>query len=305
MNEEEYAPIVIFTYNRCEHTKKCIESLQKNKLAKYSDLYIFSDGAKNNEQIENVAEVRKYIDSIDKNNFKSITIFKSEKNKGLANSIISGVTEIINKYGKIIVIEDDLIVSPVFLNYMNDALTFYESDSQIWSISGFNIPIDIPKNYKKEVYISYRACSWGWATWKDRWNTIDWEISDYKEFSNNYLKRKKFNRGGRDLSRMLDNQMNKKINSWAIRWCYNQNSQNRYTVYPCISYVKNCGNDGTGTNCGNIDIYSEIKINNNNVKFEKLKPNRKVLKKFRNHYKIGKKETIIEYLMRFKVYKER
>lgn len=301
----KYAPIVVFTYNRLEHTKQCIESLEKNILAKESEIFIFSDGPKNEENIKKVDDVRNYIKNIEKGSFKNITIYESTNNKGLANSVISGVSKIIDLYGKVIVVEDDLILSPYFLNYMNNSLDYYRDHNSIWSISGFNIPIRIQKKYNKDVYLSYRASSWGWATWKDRWETIDWDVVDYESFKNSYIKRRKFNRGGKDLSRMLDAQMQGKINSWAIRWCYNQSKQNKYTVYPCKSYVKNCGNDGTGTNCGNIDIYKDVRINNEKINLEYVEPNRKILKKFRNHYAIGKKEMIKEYLIRFKLYEER
>src|SRR5699024_3409085 len=110
---------------------------------------------------------------------------KASTNKGLANSVISGVTKVIDKFGKVIVIEDDLISSTDFLSYMNNALEFYEMNKSIWSISGYNIPIDIPSNYKHDVYLSYRGCSWGWATWKNRWNQTDWSVKDYDAFKSN------------------------------------------------------------------------------------------------------------------------
>ncbi len=241
------APVVIFVYNRPEHTKKTIEALSKNVLAKETEVFIYCDAAKNEKSKERVEQVRDYVDSLSKRNyFKSINIIKAPSNKGLAKSVISGVNEIIVKYGKVIVVEDDLISSKDFLQYMNDALNYYESNSKIWSISGFNIPIEIPRDYISDVYLSYRGCSWGWATWSDRWEKVDWVVSDYDEFRRNYKLRQRFNRGGRDLSDMLDLQMQGKIDSWAIRWCYTQSKLDMLTVYPVNTRIKNIGLDGSG-----------------------------------------------------------
>ncbi len=280
------APVVIFVYNRPEHTKKTIEALAENYLAKESDVFIFSDAAKNEKSIANVQLTRKYIESIpDKNLFKSVEIIKASKNKGLANSVISGVTEIIGKFGKVIVVEDDLVTSKDFLQYMNGALEYYKNNESIWSISGYNIPIDIPSDYNHDVYLSYRGCSWGWATWQDRWSKVDWNVSDYNSFKSNKELRKKFNLGGRDMANMLDLQMEGKIDSWAIRWCYAQSKLNMYTVYPVQSRIKNTGLDGSGTHSGLTSHYDvNFKLDNGICKFEDLKMNSEISKKFQNHY---------------------
>ena len=280
------APVVIFVYNRPEHTKKTIEALAENYLAKETDVFIFSDAAKNEKATANVELTRKYIESVpDKNLFKSVEIIKASKNKGLANSVISGVTEIIGKFGKVIVVEDDLVSSKDFLRYMNGALEYYKNNESIWSISGYNIPIDIPSDYNHDVYLSYRGCSWGWATWQDRWSNVDWNVSDYNSFKSNKELRKKFNRGGRDMSNMLDLQMEGKIDSWAIRWCYAQSKLNMYTVYPVQSRIKNTGLDGSGTHSGLTNHYDvNFKIDNRICKFEDLKINPEISKKFQNHY---------------------
>ena len=175
------APIVLFVYNRLDHTQGVIETLSKNLLAKESELYVFSDAAKSENGLGKVNEVREYIrDDAWHGNFKEVTIIEAEKNKGLANSVIGGVTKIIHEYGKVIVVEDDLILSPYFLNYMNDALDYYQDDEKIWSISGYSFPMKSLKKYPHDIFYSYRGCSWGWATWNDRWNLVDWEVKDYQ-----------------------------------------------------------------------------------------------------------------------------
>ncbi|MGL4362385.1 MAG: glycosyltransferase [Cellulosilyticaceae bacterium] len=280
------APVVVFVYNRPEHTKKTIEALAENYLAKETSVFIFSDNAKNEKSIESVKATRKYIDSIsEKKFFKSVEIIKSHENRGLANSVINGVSEIIEKFGQVIVVEDDLISSRDFLEYMNRSLEFYRENQSIWSISGYNIPIKISSSYKHDVYLSYRGCSWGWATWSDRWKNVDWEVSDYKEFKTNKKLRKIFNRGGRDMAYMLDLQMNNRIDSWAIRWCYAQSKLNMYTVYPVKSRIKNIGLDGSGTHSG-ISNHYDVSFNRDNqiCNIEDIKINQKISKKFRNHY---------------------
>lgn len=288
------APVVVFVYDRPEHTIKTIEALADNYLAKETNIYFFSDAAKSKQSEENVALVRDYIDSLtERNYFKTINIEKAQQNRGLANSVITGVTQIIKKYGKIIVVEDDLVSSVDFLQYMNDALDYYESNNKIWSISGYNIPIEIPNNYKSEIYLSYRGCSWGWATWKDRWEEVDWDVSDYQEFKRNKKMRKKLNRGGRDMANMLDLQMHGTIDSWAIRWCYTQSKLDMYTVYPVISRIKNIGLDGTGTHNGLTTRYDSI-LNSDYKKcnFDYPELNAEILSSFRNYY-MSKLEYIL------------
>lgn len=280
------APVVVFVYNRPEHTRKTIESLAENYLAKETDVFIFSDAAKNEKSTENVEMTRKYIETVpNRNLFNSVEIIKAQKNKGLANSVINGVNEIIEKFGEVIVVEDDLVSSKDFLQYMNGALDYYKKNESIWSISGYNIPIDIPSDYNQDVYLSYRGCSWGWATWKDRWNKVDWTVSDYDSFKNNKELRKKFNLGGRDMSNMLDLQMQEKIDSWAIRWCYAQFKLDMYTVYPVKSRIKNTGLDGSGTHNGLTTHYNvNFKKDNEKCEFENVKINLEISKNFQNHY---------------------
>jgi hypothetical protein len=215
-----------------------VEALQKNYLAADSDLYIFSDAAKGEKDKKSVDEVRNYIQSV--NGFKSIIIFECVLNKGLANSIIEGVTEILKIHETVIVLEDDLISSPNFLNYMNQALDFYKDRGKVFSIAGYSLPIHNDES-KLDVYFTSRSSSWGWATWKDRWSTIDWEVKDYPAFKKNNSIRRSFNKMGSDMSQMLDRQMKGKINSWAIRWCYHQFKYDLHSVHPFVSKIENIG----------------------------------------------------------------
>lgn len=278
------ATIVLFVFNRPEHTQKTINALKRNKLVEESELFIFSDGEKSQEDKKQVQEVRKVITNI--NGFKNIEIFESEINKGLADSVINGVTKIISEYGRVIILEDDLITSENFLCYMNRALNFYEDNRNIWSISGYSLPINIPENYEYDIYLAYRASSWGWATWSDRWEKIDWEIKDFDNFINDKSKQRLFNRGGNDMTRMLKNQINGEIDSWAIRWCYNQFKEESYTIYPIKSKVKNIGMDGSGVHCG-VSNKHEVRLDSGDNKVEfsnNLELNKKILYNFKKHY---------------------
>lgn len=236
---KKYAPICLFTYNRLKETIRTIEALQNNRLAEESELFIFSDGSKDEFSKAKVLEVRKYINKV--KGFKKVTIFESKVNKGLAKSIIDGVSQIILEYRKVIVLEDDLISAPNFLEFMNEALNFYSDNNKVFSISGFTLDLPSLKRYNKDFYYGYRASSWGWGTWKNRWFDIDWDLKDYDSFINSKNLRKKFQRGGSDLPRMLSNQMEGKIDSWAVRWCYNQFKKNQLTVFPSKSKIMSIG----------------------------------------------------------------
>ena len=235
----ELAPVILFTYNRLEETEQTIEALKKNFLAPKSELFIFSDGPKNHETKDKVKIVRDYIKSID--GFKKITIFESKTNEGLANSIIKGVTKVVNEYGKVIVLEDDLLTTPNFLDFMNQALDFYQKNKKIISISGYTMSLPSLKNSSKDFYFGYRASSWGWGVWKDRWKVIDWDVNDYHNFIKDKQAVRDFKKGGSDMPRMLSKQIEGKIDSWAIKFCYHQFKNKMLTLFPTISKLESIG----------------------------------------------------------------
>jgi len=252
------APIVLFVYNRPWHTKQTIEALLKNTLASESELVIYSDAAKNETAEQAVKEVRKYIHSI--NDFKTITVVERDKNMGLADSIIDGVTSIVKRYGKVIVLEDDLVTSPYFLKFMNDALVAYQSEEKVFTVSGYS-GLKIPFEDERSLYLSHISSSWGWGTWSKEWNTIEWD----KGFCFEILRNKKLLKGfeakiGNNRIRMLKKQTQGKINSWAIRRLFNQLIQDKMTVFPRLSYVRNIGHDGSGVHCG-VDTSFDIALN--------------------------------------------
>ena len=244
------APIVLFVYNRPWHTKQTIKALQKNELASESELFIYSDAPKNKEVKEKVKEVREYIKTID--GFKKVTIIERDKNWGLANSIIDGVTKIVNEYGKIIVLEDDLVTSPYFLKFMNESLTMYGNEERVASIHGYMYPIEgLPNTF----FIRGADC-WGWATWKDRWDIFEPDGKKLLKYlqSQGLQKEADFD-GSYEFVRMLKDQIYGKNDSWAIRWYISSFLSNSLTLYPGISYVYNIGLDDSGTHCTKSESY--------------------------------------------------
>lgn len=237
-----FAPIALFTYNRADKTQRAVESLLMNVEAKDSDLFIFSDGAKNEKAIEGVEENRKYIHTI--SGFRSITIIEREKNWGLANSLIAGITDVINKYGRVIVVEDDLILSPYFLKFMNDGLEKYKDDDRVSSISGFLNPVG---EVNKPFFLRYFAC-WGWATWKRGWNLL---INDSRELLRRIRwKTNDFNIGGTGpFYGILYCDKVGLNDSWAVRFYASQFLAGKLQLFPSKTLVVQGGTDGSGTHC--------------------------------------------------------
>jgi len=277
------SPIVLFVYNRLDHAVKTVESLQKNILAMDSEIIVYSDAAKGGNDINQVNKVREYIKSI--KGFKKITIIEREKNLGLANSIIEGVTEIVNKYGKVIVLEDDLVTSPYFLNYMNEALEFYQHERDVYSITGFNFPLKITDNYMFGTYLYPRGSSKSWATWKNKWGKI--EFNETKIINKWGLSKIecKIEPYGKDLCRMFKSQLNHEINSWAIRFTVNQIMLDKFTAYPVESYIKDVGTD-SGTHASDVLPHKVVVSNKLLVNFAKQYDDnfRKLFEKYLRSY---------------------
>jgi putative methyltransferase (TIGR04325 family) len=240
-------PVVLFVYNRVVHTRRTVESLLGNPVSSNSDLIIFSDGPKNCDNFDDVQKVRDYISSIE--GFKSVKIFSSDINKGLAESIIYGVTDVLSDYESIIVLEDDMIVSPHFLTYMNDGLKQYQNDDRVISIHGYVYPIadELP-----ETFFLKGADCWGWATWRRGWNLFNLDGQFLLDELDRRKLRKKFDfNGSFNYSGMLQGQIKGSNDSWAVRWHASAFLANKLTLYPGRSLVHNIGNDSSGTHCGN------------------------------------------------------
>lgn len=243
--ETSLAPVCLFVYKRRAETELTIAALKGNYLANATDLIVFSDAAKTSKDAAAVAEVRLVLESI--TGFKSIRLIYRDKNFGLANSIISGVTEVMKSSGRAIVLEDDIVTAPNFLDFMNAALTFYKQHSRVFAVSAYSYPLSSTRNLQTDVSFSLRSYSWGWASWTDRWNLVDWSMGDYQDFASARSNKRCFNRGGSDLSSMLSKQMTGQVDSWMIRWVYTQHRHAMYDVFPTVSKVRNIGFTETAT----------------------------------------------------------
>lgn len=243
----KYAPIIVFAFNRLEPLKAMVASVLRNSEAAECDLFIFVDGARPHKDGEEhkVRAVGEYVKTIQ--GFKSVTTCFSDVNKGLGPSIIAGVTEVINRYGRAIVLEDDLILSQNCISFMNQGLDRYESESKVFSVCGYTNKIKVPKDYEFDSYFCTRSSSWGWATWADRWNSVDWELKDWDKY---LPMRHAFNKwGGSDCFGMLQGWKEGRNKSWAIRFCFAQFLQDKLSLFPVVSKINNNGFDGEGTNC--------------------------------------------------------
>jgi hypothetical protein len=290
-DEQKYAPLAIFVYNRLEHTKNLLSSLEKCTLCDQTDVFIFSDGVSNDWKTKEakVGQLRQYLTTYKKHHpFKSLTIIKRRHNLGLANSVIQGTTYVIKHYGKVIVLEDDLIVTKDFLLFMNEGLRYYEKHKRIWSICAHTELMEFPKSYKQDIYLALRAGSWGWATWENRWSRVDWEVKDYKCFMRNPIAKLLWKLGGSDRLAMLEKQMKGDLDSWAIRWEYAALKHHMYTVRPIHCRVRNCGLDGSGVHCGKSNVkQAELYDGDRLCKFKNVKPKFEILRECYRFYLSG------------------
>jgi Glycosyl transferase family 2 len=239
------SPIALFTYRRLEHTQRTIAALQTNHLADRSDLIIFSDGSKNETDIEDVTKVRDFLKTIE--GFRSVSIIHREQNIGLANSIIGGVTDVLRQYERIIVVEDDLVTSPHFLTYMNDGLETYANTQRVVSIHGYLLPVE---KQLPETFFRRGADCWGWGTWRRGWACFNPD----GQYLLDELKKRRLTYeldldGAFPFTEMLKGQIAGKNNSWAIRWHASAFLADKLTLYPGRSLVFNIGHDNSGTHC--------------------------------------------------------
>lgn len=279
------APVVLFVYKRPDHTRRTLESLARCEGAAVTDLWIFSDGPRSEGDAASVAQVRVVVRGA--RGFRSVKVIEAARNQGLAKSVIGGVGEVLASSHSCIVVEDDLELAPGFLVFLNRALDAYQDDPRVFTLSGYTPPWNrVPAEPPGSVWFAPRTCSWGWAVWKDRWDQVDWAVSDRSVFERDRKARKAFNRGGRDLSYFLKRQFDGTIDSWAVRMAWSQSRRGGLTLYPTRSFVDNRGLDGSGT-------HSQAQMNQGNdlslalvpqVWPRPTEPPRGLLRQFRRHY---------------------
>jgi hypothetical protein len=249
-----FSPIALFTFKRPEHTRRLLESLAKNPEFTKSQLFIYCDGARNEIEAIQVEETRVLLRNLIHPNK---TLIERDRNWGLANSVIEGVTELCKRFGRVIVIEDDLIVSPVFLNYLNVALIRYCDEPKVMQVSAHMFPVEI-QSQTDAVMLPFTS-SWGWATWDRAWKHFDPSMSGFEKLKTDSTLARKFDfDGGYPAFQMLNRQKVGKVDSWAIRWYLSVFLVEGLVLFPKQTLVMNDGFDGSGSNCKNPQLRSEV-----------------------------------------------
>jgi len=244
-NNMKNAPIAIFAYNRPECLRQVLDNLLKNSLASESDVIFYLDNAKRKENHERVNSVRKLAKDVE--GFKNVTIVEREYNFGMAKNNIDGISDVLEKYGRAIFLEDDNVVGEHFLEYANRSLDLYEKEENIGSICGYIFPID-HKGFPETIFLR-QTHSWAWATWNSKWSLFeeDGRIL-YSKLKNNKMLRAFDVDGAYPFSRMLKKQFRGHKESWSIRWYASLFLNNKLSLHPSRSLVKNIGCAGNGTN---------------------------------------------------------
>lgn len=256
IEDSNLAPIALFVFKRPEHTLQTLTALAANPEFLRSPLFIYCDGARNADESKDVERTR---DVVRNWSHPNKALIEAKKNRGLAESVIAGVTELSERFGRVIVVEDDLVVSKDFLGYLNAALTKYQDTPQVMQISAYMFPIPEFANRKETLFLPNIA-SWGWATWDRAWGCFDAEAKDWELLLSSKKLRREFDvAGSYGYSDMLLRQMSGDLDSWAIRWNWSVYRHAGLVLYPPISFVRNIGFDGSGTHCG-IDDFHETQI---------------------------------------------
>jgi hypothetical protein len=275
------APIALFAYRRPEHLARTIESLRGNIEAAETEVFVFSDAARNGEAERAVAQVRLMLQDLP--GFKAVNVVRRDRNFGLAANITSGISTVLAEYESVIVVEDDLVVSPWFLRFMNTALARYRREPQVGSISGYCYPIE---NFVAETFFIRGADCWGWATWRDRWCIYNADGAALLA----ELRRKDLCTcfdfdGAMPFSRMLEEQIAGKNDSWAVRWHASCFLHNLLILYPGRSLVVNVGDDGSGTHTTTVSHRYDVALSDGpvevgSVALEESRAAREAIKEF-------------------------
>lgn len=262
---EQLAPVALFVFNRPDHTTQTLDALARNTLAPATRLVVFSDGPRSEADAKKIEEVRAAVARV--RGFRSVQIIKRDHNRGLARSIIDGVSALVAEYGRVIVVEDDLVTSRHFLQYMNDGLRVYQNDDRVASIHAYLYPVE---GELPETFFQRGADCWGWATWARAWSKFEANgTALLKEIHARCLVRQFNANGTRRLTRMLEDQIAGRNDSWAVRWHASAFLQDMLTLYPGRSLVDNIGLDGSGRHCGPSSLF-RVDINDVPVRVERI-----------------------------------
>lgn len=238
------APIVMFVFNRPKHFLETVEALSKCPEASESELFVFSDGPKTEKDSIKVSQVRKYVRmEMAKRRFANVRLEERKVNYGMAKNVIEAVTQVVNRYGRCIVVEDDALCSPYLLKFFNSALDYYEDNEKIGAIAGYTPGFEFPESYTKDYFTAYRPSSYSWAVWRRSWEDVDWELKNIKDFYNDLSLVKKLNLNGTDRYDRLCKVADGKSSSWSVRFHAHLVKNDLLTLYPRYSYIYNTGID--------------------------------------------------------------
>lgn len=298
------SPIALFVYNRPDHTRKTLKALSENEEASAHSLYIFADGAKKEaspEQRQKISEVRNIIR--EQNWAKETLIFEGEVNKGLAGNISSGIAEVLKSHKTVIVLEDDIVSSSAFLKYMDRALDLYKDEKKVMHISGYSLPVKYPESYPHESYFFRVPHSWGWATWRDRWHLFNNDADMlWKAVRQKRLLREFDLEDSNDFHTQLLLNKKGKIKTWAVQWYAVMLLNKGLALCPVNSLVQNIGNDGSGENSRDVDLFLHKKLEKE-IRLQKIpvSENPEVLEAIRLYFKRNVGKSRLKLLLQRKL----
>jgi len=252
------APIALFVYNRPDHTRRTLDALAASPLAIESDLIIYADGPKKPEHAPSVRQARDVARGA--SGFKSIRLIERDENLGLADSIITGVSEVCSEHGRAIVVEDDLLVAPQFLTFLNRGLERYADEPNVFQVSGYMFPVPT-ESASDALFLPLISC-WGWGTWQRAWSQFDPSAPGFNRLERDPELRARFNLDGNyDYFGMLKDQVEGRIDSWGVRWLLSVFLKGGLVLYPSRSLVQNVGVDGSGTHgAGTASLQSDLRV---------------------------------------------
>lgn len=281
------APVALFVYNRPDHTRQTLEALARNRLAGDTTLYVFSDGPKpgaSPDDLERITATRKLVCS--RPWVRNIILVEAELNRGLADSIVGGVSRVVQEHGRVIVLEDDIVTSPGFLEFMNRALDLYEADERVMHVSGYMYPLNLQA--QGTAFLRILSC-WGWATWERAWKHYDPNVEGHLARLNRPDLVRKFNiEGHADFHQQLLDNRSGRIRSWAVRWYASWLARGGLTLFPTLSLVRNIGHDGTGIHCAEDTRFDTVLTDSIPVQRMPLRENLSLRWRINEFYRSGR-----------------
>lgn len=283
------APVALFVYNRPDHTHRTVEALAANLGAKETTLWVFSDGPKSEAAKEKVEAVRAFVRTLPGAGlFGNVVLSEAPENRGLRRSIVTGVSEVMAASGRAIVLEDDLVTAPDFIAFMSDCLDFYEADPSVGSIAGYCPLKAPPPGYRHSIYAVPRSSSHGWATWKNRWDAVDWSASRFPEFWKDRALRRAFDACGSDRTDRLRREVERGAESWSVIFGFSLLLHGQNTIVPTVTRIRNIGDDGSGVHSFHgASMNDELPLQPTPYILEHVEPDPRVVDAYRRLYSGG------------------